>query len=71
MRERKKKKWYGMCETNKSKRQKKQKNKIDYDMEFFKSLFILNIRPIRSKNSRNIYRNSGFKSNTTISAISE
>lgn len=40
-------------------------------MELVKSLFILNARPIRSKNSRNINRNSGFNSYTTISAISK
>jgi hypothetical protein len=54
-----------------TKKKKTKQNEIDYDMEFVKSLFILNIRPIRSKNSRNIYRNSGFKSNITISAIIE
>lgn len=59
-----------MCKTKRT--QKKKTNiKLDYDMEFFKSLFVLNIRPIRSKNSRNIYRNSGFKSNITISARQE
>lgn len=33
-----KKKWYGMYETNKSKRSKQKE--IYYDMEFVKSLFI-------------------------------
>lgn len=49
--ERKKKGW---------KWKKKQKN--DYDMEFVESLCKWNVRPIRSKNSRKIYRNSAFKS---------
>ncbi len=37
-RETEKKKWYGMYETNKSKRSKQKE--IYYDMEFVKSLFI-------------------------------
>lgn len=44
---------------------------VFHGVELVESLFTLNTWPTRSKNSRRIKRNSGFKSNTTVSETNE
>jgi hypothetical protein len=44
---------------------------IIHEFELVESLFTLNTWPTRSRNSRKIKRNSGFKSNTIVSDTNE